>query len=174
MKVVVLQEVDVVQVVVDDEDVDENNDKDDSDNDIDEDDDDVEIDVQESSQIDVVELGIDEDKGRKQRKDDRFEENATEVLDAHVVVRKMMAQFGQVDVGKDGDTRDDDDLVDVARHVLVEDEDKGLCAVELFSDMLQVRDAQTQVQYMDCLDVPKAVPILDEDEVGRLNAVGGC
>ena len=100
MKVVVLQEVDVVQVVVDDEDVDENNDKDDSDNDSDEDDEDVESDVQESSQIDVVELGTDEDKGRKQRKDDRFEENATEVLDAHVVVQKMMAQFGPVDVGK--------------------------------------------------------------------------
>ena len=47
---------------------------------------------------------------------------------------------------KDGDTRDDDDLVDVGRHVLVEDEDKGLCAVELFSDMLQVRDAQMHVQ----------------------------
>ena len=158
MKVVVLQEVEVVQVVVDDEDVDENNDKDDSDNDIDEDDEDVEIDVQESSQIDVVELGTDEDRGRKQRKDDgqmqqrnphckddRFEENATEVLDAHVVVRKMMAQFGQVDVGKDGDTIDDD-LVDVARHVLVEDEDKVLCAVELSSDMMQVQDAQVQVQ----------------------------
>ena len=27
---------------------------------------------------------------------------------------------------------------------------------------------------MDCIDVPKAVPILDEDEVGRWNAVGGC
>ena len=158
MKVVVLQEVEVVQVVVDDEDVDENNDKDDSDNDIDEDDEDVEIDVQESSQIDVVELGTDEDRGRKQRKDDgqmqqrnphckddRFEENATEVLDAHVVVRKMMAQFGQVDVGKDGDTIDDD-LVDVARHVLVEDEDKVLCAVELSSDMMQVQDAQVQIQ----------------------------
>ena len=34
MKVVVLQEVDVVQVVVDDEDVDENNDKDASDSDM--------------------------------------------------------------------------------------------------------------------------------------------
>ena len=42
MKVVVLQEVDVLQVVVDDEDVDENSDKDDSDNDTDEDDKDVE------------------------------------------------------------------------------------------------------------------------------------
>ena len=159
MKVAVLQEVDVVQVVVDDEDVDENNDKDDSDNDIDEDDEDIGIDVQESFQIDVVELGIDEDKGSKQRKDDgqmqqrnphckddRFEENATEVLDAHVVVRKTMAQFGQVDVGKDGDTIDDDDLVDVARHVLIEDEDKGLCAVELSSDMMQVQDAQIQIQ----------------------------
>ena len=159
MKVVVLQEVDVVQLVVDDEDVDENNDKDDSDHDIDEDNEDIKIDVQESSQIDVVELGTDEDKGRKQRKDDgqmqqrnphckddRFEENATEVLDAHVVVRKMMAQFGQVDVGNDGDTVDDDDLVDVARHFLVEDEDKGMCAVELFSDMMQVQDALMQVQ----------------------------
>ena len=146
MKVVVLQEVDVVQVVVDDEDVDENNDKDDFDNDSDEDDEDVDIDVQESSQIEVVELGTDEDKGRKQRKDDRLEENATEVLDAHVIVRKIMAQFGQVDVGKDSDTIDDDDLVDVVRHVLVEDEDKGLCAVELFFDMMQVQDAQVQVQ----------------------------
>ena len=108
MKVVALQEVDVVQVVVDDEDVHENNDKDDSDNDSDEDDKDVEIDVQESSQIDVVEMGSDEDKGREQRKDDgqmqqrhphckenRFEENAIEVLDAHVVVRKMMAQLAK-------------------------------------------------------------------------------
>ena len=47
---------------------------------------------------------------------------------------------------KDGDTIDDDDLVDVVRHVLVEDEDKGLCAVDLFSDMMQVQDAQVQVQ----------------------------
>ena len=63
-----VQEVDVVQVVVDDEHVDENNDKDDSDNDIDEGDEDVEIDVQDSSQIDVVELGTDEDKGRNRGK----------------------------------------------------------------------------------------------------------
>ena len=127
MKVAVLQEVDVVQVVVADEDVDENNDKDDSESDIDEDDEDVEINVQDSSQIDVVELGADEDTGRKQGKDDgqmqqrnpdckddRFEENAMEVFDAHVVVRTMMPHFGQVDVGKDGDTVDDDGLVDVA------------------------------------------------------------
>ena len=131
MKDDVLQEVNVVQVVVDDEDVD--NKDDDSDSDIDEDDD------------DVVELGIDEDKGKKQRRsdgqmqqrnrhceDDRFEENAIEVLDAHIVVRKMTAQFGQVDAGEDCDSVDDDGLVDIAKHGLVEDEDKGLCAVELF------------------------------------------
>ena len=120
-------------------------------------------DVQESSQNDVVELGIDEDKGRKQRKDDgqlqqrnyrhckddRFEENVIEVFDAHVFVRKMMAQFGQVDVGKDGDTVDDDGLVDVAKHGLLEDDDKELCAqcaVELLSGMMQAQDAQVQVQ----------------------------
>ena len=79
-------------------------------------------------------------------KDNHFEENAIEDLDAHVAVRKMMAQFGQVDIGKDGDTIDDDGLVDVARHVLVEDEDKGLCAVELFFDMMRVQDTQVQVQ----------------------------
>ena len=33
-------------------------------------------------------------------KDDHFGENAIEVFDARVIVRKMMAQFGQVDVGK--------------------------------------------------------------------------
>ena len=69
MKDIALQEVDVANVVVADEDVDENNDKDDSDNDTDEDNKDVEIDVQESSQINVVELGTREDKGRNQRKD---------------------------------------------------------------------------------------------------------
>ena len=56
----------------------------------------------------------------------------------------MMAQFGQVDVGKDGDTVDDDDLVNV--DVLVEDEDKGLCAVEPFSDMMQVQKAQIHIR----------------------------
>ena len=58
----------------------------------------------------------------------------------------MMARFGQVDVGKDGDTIDDDGLVDVATHVLVEDEDKGLCIVEFLSGMMQIQSAQVQVQ----------------------------
>ena len=83
-----LQEVDVVQVVVDDEDVDENNDKEDSDSDIDKDDGDVEIDVQESSQIDVVELGTDEDKGRKQRK--MMVRRSKEILTAKMTILKRM------------------------------------------------------------------------------------
>ena len=58
----------------------------------------------------------------------------------------MMAQFGQADVGKDGDSKDDDGLVDVAKHGLIDDEDKELYAVELLSGMMQVRDAQMQVQ----------------------------
>ena len=49
----------------------------------------------------------------------------------------MMAQVGQVDVGKDGDTVDVGGLVDVAKHGLVEDEDKELCVVELLPGMMQ-------------------------------------
>ena len=88
MKVVVLQEVEVVQVVVDDEDVDENNDKDDSDSDIDEDDGHVEIAVQESSRIDVVELGTDE--GKAENRGKMMVRCSKEILTAKMTISKRM------------------------------------------------------------------------------------
>ena len=93
-------------------------------------------------------------------KDDHFEENTIEALHAHLVIRKMMAQFGQVDVGIDGDTIDDDGLVDVAKHSLIQDEDKDLCAVEIFSGMMQARQRRCRYSSWIALMCPKPFPYL--------------
>ena len=47
----------------------------------------------------------------------------------------------QVDVDDDLDRVDDDDLPDVQWHVLVQDEDRELCVVELLLDMMPVEEA---------------------------------
>ena len=70
----------------------------------DDDNDDVEVAVQASAEIDAVDLGISKDKGDAKRKccgrsphceDGRFEENARNVLDAHVDVEYDVDQLFQ-------------------------------------------------------------------------------
>ena len=61
-------------------------------------------------------------------------------------------------------TVDDDQLLVVQGLVVQEDQDEELYSEELFCDMMQVEDAGIQVHYVQCIDVPEAVAILELDD----------
>ena len=61
-------------------------------------------------------------------------------------------------------TVDDDQLLVVQGLVVQEDQDEELYSEELFCDMMQVKDAGIQAHYVQCIDVPEAVAILELDD----------